>query len=85
MPMIIVSHVLFGGLGFYSSYPQIPPHLTKWFPQQQGLALGLYFSAFGSAVLVATPAVMQLLAHFRRTPTRLGDIGDISTTVNSAG
>ena len=85
MPAIIFSHVIFGGLGFYSSYPQIPPHLTKWFPDCPGTALSLYFSAFGSAVLVATPIVTQLLSYFRRTPTRLCALGEMPTTINSGG
>ena len=85
MPAIIASHVIFGGLGFYSSYPQIPPHLVKWFPDCQGTALSLYFSAFGSAVLIATPLVNQLLSHFRRVPTRLCDLGEMPTTLNTAG
>ena len=38
-----------GGFGFYCIYPQIPPLLsTRWFPDKPGLAVSIYFTAFGS-------------------------------------
>ena len=29
---------LLGGLGFFCGYPQLPPFMTRWFPDRRGLA-----------------------------------------------
>lgn len=51
--------VVIGGVGFYCIYPQIPPHLSvRWFPDRKGLAVSIYFSFFGSGVIVASK-IMQ--------------------------
>ena len=81
MPAIIFSHVIFGGLGFYSSYPQIPPHLTKWFPDCPGTASHSTLCVWLCRPI--TPIVTQLLSYFRRTPTRLCALGEMPTTINS--
>ena len=73
------SYTLLGGLGFYSSYHQMPPHLgLRWFPENQGFALSLFFISFGGGALLAVPALRTLLATFRRAPTYVGSWGEIS-------
>ena len=83
----MLSYGLIGGLGFFTSYHQINPHLAaRWFPSRhQGLALSIYFTAFGGGALIGVPVLRALLAHFRHAPTRLGSLSEITTTVGDHG
>uniref|UniRef100_A0A0D3KPS5 Uncharacterized protein n=2 Tax=Emiliania huxleyi TaxID=2903 RepID=A0A0D3KPS5_EMIH1 len=57
-PLYAFSTTVVSGLGFWCVYPQMPPFLaTKWFAdgRRRGLALSLYFAAFGSGLFFATP------------------------------
>jgi MFS family permease len=65
-PAFASSAALVGGVGFYCIYQQIPPLLSaRWFPDRKGLAVSLYFTSFGSALLLYTPVIERLLAAFR--------------------
>ena len=73
-PSFVASTSVLGGVGFWCVYPQLPPLLTRWFRERQGLAVSIYFASFGSGLVVATSAIERLLSAFRRAPTRLGGI-----------
>ena len=78
--------VAVGGFGFYCIYPQIPPLLsTRWFPDKPGLAVSIYFTGFGSGVIVASKVMQALLAHFRRAPERIGGLDEVPLTLGTHG
>ena len=85
-PAFVVSYGVLGGLGFFCGYPQLPPFLSsKWFPDRPGLALGIYFSAFGMSVPLIRPVLQEVLAHYREPPVRLGGLEEISVTLGEHG
>ena len=81
LPAMSVSVGLLGGLGFYCIYPQIPPLLTtRWFPDRKGLAVSIYFTAFGSGLLLGAPTMEMILKRFRVAPERLGGLDCLSSS-----
>ena len=86
-PAYAFSTTIIGGLGFYCVYPQMPAFLaTKWFADgRAGLAVSIYFTAFGSGLFVATPFLEHVLATFRVPPTRLGGLDLLTSDAMSAG
>mmetsp|Transcript_37651 Transcript_37651/g.122016 ORF Transcript_37651/g.122016 Transcript_37651/m.122016 type:complete len:328 (+) Transcript_37651:69-1052(+) len=87
-PMYAFSTTVVSGLGFWCVYPQMPPFLaTKWFAdgRRRGLALSLYFAAFGSGLFFATPFLEAVLAACRLPPTRLGGLELLGTDALSTG
>jgi len=86
LPAYAASTIAVAGVGFYCIYPQIPPFLTsRWFPDRKGLAVSIYFCAFGAGVLFATRLMQPLLAHFRTAPTRLGSLADVPVSLGEQG
>ena len=65
----VASTSVLGGVGFWCVYPQLPPLLTRWFRERQGLAVSIYFASFGSGLVVATSAIERLLSAFRSLPS----------------
>lgn len=86
LPAYAATTVGIGGLGFYCIYPQLPPLLsTRWFPDKPGLAVSIYFTGFGSGVIVASKAMQAMLAHFRAAPERLGGLHDVPLSLGAHG
>ena len=86
LPAFALSYALFGGLGFYAGYPQLPPFLSStWFPDRRGLVVSIYMSFFGSGMLVAVPVLQRLLAYFRTAPVRLGSIEEVVLSLGADG
>ena len=85
LPAFAVGYSLLGGLGFFCGYPQLPPFMTRWFPDRRGLAVSIYMCSFGSGMLFAVPVLQRLLAHFREAPTRLGSIDEVALRLGDGG
>ena len=78
LPAYAAATGLMGGIGFWCIYPQIPPLLTTtWFSDRAGLASSLYFTAFGSGLLLGTPMMEACLSRFRVPPRRLGGLDEL--------
>jgi MFS family permease len=65
--LVYLGYGVIGGIGLGLGYVSPVSTLIRWFPDRRGMATGMAIMGFGGGAMIAAPASVALMNHFKST------------------